>query len=332
MNDGDIRMNDPGPIDSVATAGGQTVAKAIAQFLRTRGVDRVFGLLGGHIIPIWDEIAQLEIRLIDVRDERSAVHMAHAHAELTGALGVALVTAGPGLTNAITAIANAYVSRVPILVLTGCPPRPQIGKGALQELPQIDMVRPITRYAQTIIDPTSLQNDLDQAVASAYGEADDPGPVVLEFPTDVLRETLPSAPTTNDPGPATTPVWVPPNPDDIGRAIELLSAAKKPLVITGRGARGASAEICRLLEATDALYLDTQESRGLLPDDHRAQVNAVRGEAMRGADLVVLIGRRLDYQLAYGSPAVFENARFIRIGLHPSEVVDNRCCDVEIRF
>ena len=318
-----------------ATAvGEQTVASAVAEFLRTQDVDRVFGLLGGHIIPIWDAAVQLAIPLIDARDERAAVHMAHAHSELTGELGVALVTAGPGLTNAITAIANAHVSRIPVLIITGCPPRPQIGKGALQELPQIDLVRPITRDARTLVDADNLIEELEAAVANANGANGangDPGPVVIEIPTDVLRETIGARSGNNNRPERAVPTHAKPTDAALQSAVDLINQAKQPLVITGRGARGAAESILGLLEKTGALYLDTQESRGLIPAQHPALVSAVRGEAMRRADLVLLIGRRLDYQLAYGSPAVFEQARFVRIGRFDSEVSDNRRGDIELK-
>ena len=98
-------------------------AALIARFLRARGVDRVFALCGGHVMPIWMRLHEEGIRIVDVRDERAAVYMAHAHAELTGGLGVALVTAGPGVTNAMTGIANAHIARAPVLVLSGGAPR-----------------------------------------------------------------------------------------------------------------------------------------------------------------------------------------------------------------
>src|SRR5512134_3147361 len=94
----------------------RSVAEWVARFLAARGVDRIFGLQGGHIQPIWDHAAQLGIRIVDVRDEGAAVHMAHAHTVLTGQLGVAMVTAGPGVTNCVTAVANAYLERVPLLL------------------------------------------------------------------------------------------------------------------------------------------------------------------------------------------------------------------------
>src|ERR1700733_3281063 len=111
-----------------------SAAALIARLLKQRGVKRVFALCGGHIMPIWMRADAEGIRIVDVRDERAAVHMAHAHAELTGKLGVALVTAGPGVTNSITGIANAHVSRAPVLILSGVVPRPQENRGGLQDM------------------------------------------------------------------------------------------------------------------------------------------------------------------------------------------------------
>src|SRR5438874_6823933 len=104
-------------------------------------------------MPVWMRADAEGIRIVDVRDERAAVHMAQAHAELTGNLGVALVTAGPGVTNAMTGIANAHVSRAPVLILSGTPPRPQENRGGLQDLDQTALVRTITRYARTVREP-----------------------------------------------------------------------------------------------------------------------------------------------------------------------------------
>src|ERR1700754_3762589 len=111
-----------------------SAADLIARLLKARGVDRVFALCGGHIMPIWMRLDAEGVRIVDVRDERAAVHMAQAHAELTGTLGVALVTAGPGVTNAVTGIANAHVSRAPVLVLSGTAPRQQENRGGLQDV------------------------------------------------------------------------------------------------------------------------------------------------------------------------------------------------------
>src|SRR5512142_768233 len=131
-----------------------SAAAVIARFLKARGVDRVFALCGGHIMPLWMRIDAEGIAIVDVRDERAAVYMAHAYGELSGKLGVALVTAGPGVTNAMTGIANAHVARAPLLVLSGLPPRPQENRGALQDIVHVDLVRSITRYARTVREPS----------------------------------------------------------------------------------------------------------------------------------------------------------------------------------
>jgi acetolactate synthase-1/2/3 large subunit len=172
--------------------------------------------------------------------------------------------------------------------------------------------------------------ELDEAVARAMGDAGEPGPVYLEIPTDVLRQSVPPALVLDEwlaPKPARVP---PPDPAVVAAAVEAVWSARRPLVITGRGARNAGAELVRLLDASGALYLDTQESRGLVPADHPSFVGAVRAAAMTDADLVLVIGRRLDYQLGYGSPAVFPHARFVRIADTAGELFDNRRGEPEI--
>lgn len=143
----------------------ESAAALIARFLKARGVARVFALCGGHIMPIWMRLDAEGIQIIDVRDERAAVYMAHAHSELTGQLGVALVTAGPGVTNAMTGIANAHTARASVLILSGTPPQPQENRGALQDMNHTEFVKPLTRYARTVRDPDLVLQELDEAVA-----------------------------------------------------------------------------------------------------------------------------------------------------------------------
>ena len=263
-----------------ASLSADSAAGCIARFLKARGVERVFGLCGGHIMPIWMRIDAEGIAIVDVRDERAAVYMAHAHAELTGCLGVALVTAGPGMTNSITGIANAHVARAPVLVLSGVPPRPQENRGALQDLAHIDLVRSITRYARTVREPALVLQELDEAVARAFGEGGEPGPVYLDFPTDTLRALVPRALQRDEHlRPKPRPVLIP----DVGRvraAAELLWSARRPLVISGRGARAAGQPLVQLLDRLGAAYLDTGESRGLVPEDHPSVVAAMRGTVL----------------------------------------------------
>jgi acetolactate synthase-1/2/3 large subunit len=307
-----------------------TSAAVIARSLRAQAVDRVFALCGGHIMPIWMRADAEGIRIIDVRDERAAVHMAHAHAELTGGLGVALVTAGPGVTNAITGIANAHVSRIPVLVMSGIPPRPQENRGALQDIDHTQLVRSITRYARTVREPSLILQELSEAVARAYGEGGEPGPVYLDFPTDTLRAEFPHRLHLEEHFQRKTYPVLLPDPASVERAAEIIWSARKPLVISGRGARRAGPELVRFLDRLGAAYLDTGESRGLVPDDHPSVVAAMRGTVMGQADVVVTVGRRLDFQLAYGSPAVFGPACFVRIADAASELRDNRRGQAEI--
>jgi acetolactate synthase-1/2/3 large subunit len=307
-----------------------SAAGVIARFLVARGVDRIFALCGGHIMPIWMRADAEGIRIVDVRDERAAVYMAHAHSELTGGLGVALVTAGPGVTNAMTGIANAHIARAPVLVLSGLPPRPQENRGALQDIVHTDLVRSITRYARTVREPSLVLQELNEAVARALGQGGEPGPVYLDFPTDTLRAEVPRALQLEEHFRAQARPVLLPHAEDAAAAAAMLWSAKRPLIISGRGARGAGSELQAFLDRLGGLYLDTGESRGLVPDDHPSVVAAMRGTVMGEADVVVTVGRRLDFQLAYGSPAVFGAARFVRIGDAPSELRDNRRGAVEL--
>jgi acetolactate synthase-1/2/3 large subunit len=326
------------------------VARVVAEFLVARGVERVYGLCGGHILPIWDEAAQLGIRVVDVRHEGAALHMAHAEAELTGRPGVALATAGPGLTNSVTGIANAAASRVPVVVISGRVPRPQAGLGGLQDVPQGAVVAPLCRRVETVSERAHVLPRLDAVWAAAAGASgfwaggggDGPaGPAYIDFPTDLLRETMAGAELDRSWMAARTPERAGPDPAAVEAAAEVLRSARRLVVISGRGARRAGPAVERFLTATGGLYLDTAESRGAVGGGHPACVPAVRGRVMRDADTVVTLERRLDFQLAYGSRAVFtagdapappgrEDARFVRIGLTREERADNRRADVEL--
>lgn len=302
----------------------RSVAAWIARFLERRGVDRIFGLQGGHIQPIWDFAAQRGIRIVDVRHECAAVHMAHAHAELTGGLGVAMVTAGPGVTNTVTAIANASLARIPILVIGGCTSRAQANMGPLQDIPHVEIIKPVSRLSRTARVADQVIREMDEAVARALGDGSEPGPVYLEIPTDVLREHLPEHLVLEDWMSDKPRRLVSPDLATVQEAARAIWEAKRPVIVAGRGANDAKLALNRLLDASGALYLDTQEARGLVSGAHASFVGAMRGQVMQEADLVVTVGRKLDYQLGYGSPAVFPNARFVRISDTATELIDNR--------
>ena len=308
----------------------RTVAELVVDFLLARGVDRVFGLQGGHIQPIWDQLGQRGVRIVDVRDEGAAVHMAHAHAVLTGGVGIAMVTAGPGVTNCVTAMANAQLERVPVMLIGGCAPRAQDDLGPLQGIAHVDVMRPVTRASRTLRVADNVLRDLDKAFATAVGDGNPPGPVYVEIPTDVLRETVPPKLVLPEWLAGKPPRRVPPEPTDVERAVRIIGQARRPLVLSGRGALGARDELVQFLDRTGAVYIDTQESRNLVPAEHPSVVAAVRAKAMQEADVVIVVGRKLDYQTAYGSPVAFPQARFIRIGDNWEELRENRRGEVEL--
>src|SRR5688572_10557949 len=281
-------------------------------------------------MPLWMQLDAAGIAIVDVRDERSAVHMAHAYGMLRNTVGVALVTAGPGVTNAITGIANAHVARASVLVLSGVPPRAQEGRGALQDIVHTDLVRSITRSARTVREPSLALQALDEAFALALGDGGEPGPAYLDFPTDTLRADFPNQLALDEAFSSPRRARPLPDPQRIAEAADLLASSRRPLVISGRGSRNAGASLVRLLDTLGAAYLDTGESRGLVPETHRSVVAAMRGSVLGEADVVVTVGRRLDFQLAYGSPAIFGDAAFIRIADIPGELHDNRRGVVEI--
>ncbi|HEX6137884.1 MAG TPA: thiamine pyrophosphate-binding protein [Casimicrobiaceae bacterium] len=307
-----------------------TVAEWVARFLAARGPARVFGLQGGHIQPLWDRLAARGVAIVDVRHEGAAVHMAAAHALLTGEPGVALVTSGPGVTNCVTSVANADLERAPVLIVGGCPPARQDHMGPLQGTPHAEILRPITRVARTLRIADQVLRELDHALLQAQGAGGAPGPAYVEIPADVLRTTIAASAALPEYLARRAPPRTLADPAAIERAAALLRAARRPLVISGRGAANASAALAALLDASGAVYLDTQESRGVVAPAHPAYVGAMRAAAMQQADLVLTVGRRLDYQLGYGSPAAFADARFVRIAAHAGELADNRPGEVAL--
>lgn len=286
--------------------------------------DRVYGLCGGHIQPIWDALVDTKTAIVDTRDERAAVHAAHAEADVTGSLGVALVTAGPGFTNALTGIANAYTSGVPMVVVTGSPPVPQFERGALQEIPHRDLAEAITVTDRTVYEAGRIQEYLIEAAGTAL---DRRGPALVEIPTDVLRESVeweydrPTPIVPND-GMASL--------DSLDRAAAALREADRPVAILGRGARDAAAEIRELVETIHLPVLTTAGSKGVVGSANDYCIPGARGNAMDRADMFLVLGKRLDFTLGYGSPAVFDDTVFVQVDTDPDALRRNRTPDVAI--
>lgn len=307
-----------------------TVAGQVARFLHGQEIERIYSLPGGHMKPIWDELSRLGIRIITARHEAAAVHMAQAEADLRGRLAVAVVTSGPGLTNALTGIACAYLAESPVLVIAPRVPGAQVGMGALEEIEQAALVRPIARFVEVATHPRPVLAHLDRAVSAALGDDGPPGPAYLEITCDLLDE--PAHPAYGDAAyELRTRLPRPPDPTAVVHAAQLIRDAARPVVLSGRDGVSDRDALAEFVSASGSLYLDTRASRGAASEEIEAYVPARRSRVMAEADLVVTLGRTLDFELGYGSPAVYPHARFVRIGRNFEETSGNRRADAEIR-
>ncbi len=302
----------------------------ITKFLKINKVETVFGLCGGHIMPIWMELDKAGIKIIDTRDERAAVFMAHSYSEFSGKIGIALVTAGPGLTNALTGIANAHISRVPLLVISGSPPIFQENRGALQDINHVEIVKSVTRYSKTVRHESLIVNEMNQAFYHALGIIGESGPSFIEFPTNILRTEVNISQIFEEFHKPIEKILPLPESSKVNELLNLLNSSKRILLISGRGAKSCSSNLYQFLEKFNVLYLDTAESKGIIDDDHENFVPSMRSKVMETSDLIITLCRKLDFQLAYGSPAIFNNAKFVRISDTPTEISHNRRGEIEL--
>jgi len=300
--------------------------KLVAQALKGEGVEILFTLCGGHVMAIYDGCLDEGIRVVDVRHEATAAFAADGWARLTGRPGVAVVTAGPGVTNAVTAVANAYRAQSPMVIIGGQGPHNLSGKGALQEMDLMGVLRPITKWQAKVTDPKRLP----EFVATAFRQAASgvPGPVYLEMPVDVLFEAV-------SPDDVT---WPAPfagraaQPGDVGRvrqAAALLLAAERPCVLVGSQIRWSPRwEAARAFaEAAGAPIYVSGMARGLLPSVWARS----RKAALAEADVAFVFGTPLDFRLGYGQPPTWnESCKIVQVDLDPSEPGRNRDAAVAI--
>lgn len=301
--------------------GGVMVARALAE----QGVEIVYTLCGGHVSPVYAGCVEHNIRIVDFRHEQAAAHAADAHARLTHNVGVALVTAGPGVTDAVTGVANAYQARSPLVLLGGAAPLKTKGQGALQEMPQIEMFRTITKTSFTIEAVRDVLPGLRQAFRTALSGR--PGPVFVELPFDVLfdADIIPPAEDRFVPPPAE------PEVSAMQRIFELLRAAQKPLIIAGTQVYwdGGHRALQELTDQTGIPVFTNGGGRGTLPMTHPHCFKFARGAALKEADVVLLIGTPLDFRLKYGQGWNPEG-RLIQIENDPDELNHNREADVAL--
>ncbi len=303
--------------------GGWLVAKT----LKREGVEVVFTLSGGHIASIYDGCVREGIRVVDFRHEQAAVHAAEGWAKSTRKPGVALLTAGPGVTDGVTGVANAYLAGSPVLVIGGAAPLGLWDRGALQEMNQIDLLRPITKWARTVHETGRL----GEYTAAAFRQmlSGKPGPVFLEMPMDVLNnfadtDTLFDA---GDPAHYRYTGRNAPDPDMVARAAGLLERAQKPVIMAGTAVWwcDAAEPLRELAERLNAPVYLNGAGRGCLPPSHPLFFSASRRKALEGADTILAIGTRMDFRLNHGQPPLFPvEAKVIWFDLAAEDVGVNR--------
>jgi acetolactate synthase-1/2/3 large subunit len=277
--------------------------RLIAQRLRAHGVSRLFTLSGGHIFPIYDGCRAEGIDIVDVRHEQTAVFAAEGWAKVTRTIGVAAVTAGPGVTNGISAIASSSQNHSPVLVLGGRAPQFRWGQGSLQEIDHVPFVRPLVKLASTSDGTVEIPGLVDEAIAAAM--APPTGPAFLDFPLDhVFGQVAASDEPPDAPAPAAE-AWRGPGADaaSLERAAALLREAERPVVMAGTGLYwGHGEQALRALaeELRIPVFLNGL-ARGCVPADHELFFSRARGTALSGADVALVIGVPLDFRLGFGA-------------------------------
>lgn len=305
--------------------------KLVGAALREQGVEVLFTLCGGHVLPILDGCIDNGIRVIDARHEQAAVMMAEAYATVTRRVGVCAITAGPGFTNAVTGIANANHSGVPVVVLGGRTPLRTWKRDAIQDVDQLAIARVVTKRATLCLEPSRLH----EYVADAFWHAAAPrcGVAYVEIPTDVLLgEPSPQAWSPGFPHRVAAP---PAASEAVDELVGLLAGAERPVVICGSGAlwSGADEAIARFADRTGIPVTTTGPARGLLPDSHPGCLGGLvhGGVAAALADVVVLLGSRFDGNMVFGGPPLFSpQQKLVQVDVRAEAFGGNRVPDLAV--
>jgi acetolactate synthase I/II/III large subunit len=306
--------------------GGRLVAAA----LKRHGVSHLFTLCGGHIQAIYDGCLDEQIRVVDVRHEQTAGHAADGWARVTGRPGVCAVTAGPGVTDVVTAVANAQRGGVPMIVLGGAGPRALCDMGSLQDMDAVSLMRPITKWSVQVPETRRIAEYVDSAFRIA--QAGVPGPVFLELPLDLLMMMHDDADR-----PPTAPLAAPPRPAGdpaaIDRAAQLLAGAERPCVLVGAQVRWSPDRdvVARAAQSWHFPFFLSGMARGAIPRGHAGLFARSRRMALAGADLVLVLGTPFDFRVDYGrAPTWSPDARIVQVDLDGAELGRNRRVDVPI--
>jgi acetolactate synthase-1/2/3 large subunit len=307
-------------------------SQILAEALERQGVDMFFFIMGAPMLMVEAEALKRGLRGIDVRHEQAAAMMAHAYARLRLRPGVCMAASGPGVTNLVTGVAHAWADGVPIIALGGSAPFGTWGRGAFQDMDQLAMMQPCTKWAARVHHPKRLPEYLSEAFARAMSGK--PGPVYLDLPGDVLFQEVDAA-QVEWPEP-----WRPESrsrpqatPGEINALLALLEAAERPIIIAGSGVSWsqAEAELQALVERAGIPFYTTPQSRGMIPEDHPLSYLTARSSAFRDADLILVIGTRLNYVIGHALPPRFDAAaRRVRIDIDPDEIASSRHLDLGI--
>ena len=313
-----------------------TGAQALVNALEQSGVDVMFGIPGGAILPAYDPIYDSKIRHILVRHEQGAGHAATGYAQVTGRVGVCIATSGPGATNLVTPLADAQMDSVPVVAITGQVPAPAIGTDAFQEADIRGVTMPITKHNYLVTDP----REIPKAIAEAFYIANSgrPGPVLVDIAKDALQKmtdyNYPSSLNLLGYKPQTEP-----NAQAIRDAASLIAQSSKPVFYVGGGVikANASKDLLKLAELVGAPVVTTLMARGAFPDSHHQHLGmpGMHGTvaavtALQKADLLITLGARFDDRVTGKLSTFAVNAKIIHADIDPAEIGKNRYADVPV--
>jgi acetolactate synthase-1/2/3 large subunit len=315
----------------------KTGAQIICESLIAEGVDVMFGFPGGALLPFYDTLPQYpQIRHILTRHEQGAAHAADGYARATGKVGVCMATSGPGATNLVTGIANAYLDSVPIVALTGQVARPFIGKDAFQEIDITGIALPITKHSYVAMDTGSLAHTFKEAFYLA--RTGRPGPVLIDLPKDVMQEQAEYV----YPEKLDIPGYKIPtrgHPTQLKHAAKMINESVNPIIIAGRGViiSGASPELKQFAETAQIPVITTLLGIGCFPEDHVLSYgmagmhgSGYANKAIDSTDLLIAIGMRFDDRVTGNISGFAPHARVIHIDLDPAEIGKNVSVSVPI--
>ena len=301
--------------------------KLLARALKNAQVECIFTLSGGHIMPLYDGCIDEGIRIVDVRHEQAAVHAADAWARCNpGKIGVAAITAGPGVTDGVTGVANAWRANSPILVIGGQGPFNNLRRGSLQEMDHVGPMKPITKWADACYQTHRIAEYAELGIRHAVSGI--PGPAFLEIPMDVFMGQCEWADAMLPPI-RTAPPRLSPDRADVRAALELLAQSRKPMLMAGTSVKWslASAALNAFLDETHMPGYTNGMGRGTIPPTSPQYLSRSRRHAMKEIDLIILAGSVLDFRLAFGK-TIPATAKIIQLDMDATLIGQNRPTDV----